>query len=415
MRNSTACRAGSPRLDTVHTYRELFRAPEFTPFFLASSVQVAAQTMSSLALGTLIYSATGSPLLSALAIFGPSLTQVIGASMLLSASDRLPPRAVMSGLSLVFAAGTAALAVPGAPVWAAFVIVACLGVGASLAAAVRYGLLNEVAAEAGYVLGRSVLNMSVGAMQICGFAAGGVLITALSPRGTLLVGAALYAAGATVARFGLTRRPARATGRPSVRDTWRINARLWSSTARRYVYLALWVPNGLIVGCESLFVACAPRDSGLLFVAAAAGMLAGDTLAGRFIPSRWRERLGTPLRVVLAAPYLIFAARPELPIAATAVAVASVGFCASLLLQERLMELTPDELSGQAQGLASSGTMAMQGVGAVVAGVIAQRTSPATAMVTMAVISLAVTVILTPGLRPAARVPEPGSVPQTAR
>jgi membrane protein implicated in regulation of membrane protease activity len=69
------------------------------------------------------------------------------------------------------------------------------------------------------------------------------------------------------------------------------------------------------------------------------------------------------------------------------------------------MELTPDELSGQAQGLASSGTMAMQGVGAVVAGVIAQRTSPATAMVTMAVISLAVTVILTPGLRPAARSP----------
>jgi predicted MFS family arabinose efflux permease len=415
MRNSTACRVGSPRLDTVHTYRELFRAPEFTPFFLASSVQVAAQTMSGLALGTLIYSATGSPLLSALAIFGPSLTQVIGASTLLSASDRLPPRAVVSGLSLVFAAGTAALAVPGAPVWAAFVIVACLGVGASLAAAVRYGLLNEVAAEAGYVLGRSVLNMSVGAMQICGFAAGGVLITALSPRGTLLVGAALYAAGAAVARFGLTRRPARATGRPSVRDTWRINACLWSSTARRYVYLALWVPNGLIVGCESLFIAYAPRDGGLLFVAAAAGMLAGDTLAGRFIPSRWRERLGTPLRVVLAAPYLIFAARPELPIAVTAVAVASVGFCASLLLQERLMELTPDELSGQAQGLASAGTMAMQGVGAVVAGVIAQRTSPATAMVTMAVISLAVTVILTPGLRPAARAPKPGSVPQTAR
>jgi hypothetical protein len=123
----------------VHTYRELFRAPEFTPFFLASSVQVAAQTMSSLALGTLLYSATGSPLLSALAIFGPSLTQVIGASTMLSASDRLPPRAVMTGLSLVFAAGTAALAVPGAPVWVAFAIVACLGAGASLAGAVRYG------------------------------------------------------------------------------------------------------------------------------------------------------------------------------------------------------------------------------------------------------------------------------------
>jgi predicted MFS family arabinose efflux permease len=361
---------------------------------------VAAQTMSSLALGTLIYSATGSPLLSALAMFGPSLTQVVGASTLLSASDRLPPRAVMSGLSLAFAAGTAALAIPGVPVWAAFGIVSCLGLGSSLAGAVRYGLLNEVVAGAGYLLGRSVLNMSVGAMQICGFAAGGVLITALSPRGTLLVGAALYAAGAAAARFGLTRRPARAAGRPSVSETWRGNARLWSSTARRYVYLALWLPNGLIVGCESLFVAYAPRHAGLLFVSAAAGMLAGDTLTGRFIPSRWRERLGAPLRVVLAAPYLIFAARPALPLAVAAVVVASVGYCASLLLQERLMTLIPDELSGQALGLASSGMLAMQGVGAALAGAVAQRSSPGAAMATMAVLSLVITLILAPGLRP---------------
>src|SRR5580658_10473071 len=167
----------------MRTYRELFRTPEFTPFFLATSVQVAAQTVSSLALATLIYAATRSPLLSALAMFGPSLTQVIGAGTLLSAADRLPPRAVMSGLSLAFAAGTAALAIPGVPVWADFAIVSCLGLGASLAGAVRYGLLNQVVARTDYLLGRSVLNMSVGTMQICGFAAGGVLVTTLSPRG----------------------------------------------------------------------------------------------------------------------------------------------------------------------------------------------------------------------------------------
>jgi len=385
------------------------------PFFLIISVQVAAQTMSSLALGTLIYSATGSPLLSALAMFGPSLTQVIGASTLLSASDRLPPRAVMTGLSLAFAAGTGALAVPGVPVWAAFVIVSCLGLGASLGGAVRYGLLNEIVAAEGYLLGRSVLNMSVGAMQICGFAAGGVLMTTLSPRGVLLVGAALYVTAAAGVRFGLTGRPARSAGRPSVRDTWLINARIWSSTARRYTYLALWVPNGLIVGCESLFVPYAPRHGGLLFASAAAGMLAGDTLAGRFVPYHWRERLGAPLRVVLAAPYLIFAARPALPVAVAAVVIASVGYCASLLLQERLIALTPDELSGQALGLASSGTLAMQGVGAAVAGAVAQHSSPGAAMATMAAASLAVTLVLAPGLRPAAGDRDARSVRQPAR
>jgi MFS family permease len=387
----------------VRTYRELFRTPEFTPFFVASCVQVAAQTMSGLALATLIYAATGSPLLAALAMFGPSITQVIGAATLLSAADRLPPRAMMTCLSLAFAIGTAVLAIPGVPVWEDFAIVSFLGLGASLGGAVRYGLLNKVVGQGGYLLGRSMLNMSVGAMQICGFAAGGVLLTLLSPRTILLLGAVLYIAGAVVVRSGLTRRPAQAAGRPSVKDTWRTNAQLWSDPARRYIYVALWVPNGLIVGCESLFVAYAPRHSGLLFVSAAAGMLAGDTLAGRFIPARWRENLGAPLRVLLASPYLVFAVRPGLAVAAAVVVVASLGYCASLLLQERLITLVPEELSGQALGLASSGTLAMQGVGAAVAGTVAQWTSPATAMATMAAISLAVTVILAPGLRPAVR------------
>jgi predicted MFS family arabinose efflux permease len=388
--------------EAVRTYRELFAVPEFQPLFWTSSVQTAALTIGDLALATLIYDRTGSPLLSALAMFGPSLTQLIGASTLLAAADRLPPRALTCGLTLAFAAGTAALAVPGLPVWAAFVILAVLGLGAALGGAVRYGLLNDVVAADGYLLGRSVLNMSVGAMQIGGFAAGGLLVVTLTPRVTLLVSAGLLVFGAVIARFGLRRRAPRAAGRASVRDTWRVNRRLWSSPARRYVYLAQWLPNGLIVGCESLFVSYAPRHAGLLFVCAAAGMLAGDTLAGRFIAERWRQRLGAPLRLLLAAPYLLFALPLPLPLplAAAAIVAASVGYCATLLLQERLMALTPDELSGQALGLASSGMMAMQGVGAALAGGVAQLTSPGTAMAVMAAASLIITLTLAPGLRP---------------
>jgi predicted MFS family arabinose efflux permease len=399
-RETLAVAGPDAEAEAVRTYRELFAVPEFKPLFWTSSVQVAAQTISGLALATLIYDRTGSPLLSALAMFGPSLTQLIGASTLLAAADRLPPRALNSGLTLTFAAGTAALALPGLPVWASFAILAVLGLGASLAGAVRYGLLNDVVAADGYLLGRSVLNMSVGAMQIGGFAIGGLLVITLTPRGTLLVSAGLFVLGAVIARFGLKWRPARAAGRASIRDTWRVNRRLWSSPARRYVYLAQWLPNGLIVGCESLFVSYAPRHAGLLFVCAAAGMLAGATLAGRFITPRWRERLGAPLRLLLAAPYLLFALPIPLPLAAAAIVAASVGYCATLLLQERLMALTPDELSGQALGLASSGMMAMQGVGAALAGLVAQLTSPGTAMAVMAAASLVITLALAPGLRP---------------
>jgi MFS family permease len=385
----------------MRMYRELFRAAEFTPLFLMSSVQVAAQTVTGLALGTLIYQATRSPLLSALSMFGPSLAQVIGAATLLSAADRMSPRATMTGISLVFGLGTAALAIPGLPVWGAFAVVGSLGMIAALGGGVRYGLLNEILPPDAYLLGRSVLNMSVGIMQICGFAAGGVLVITLSPRGSLLAGAGLDLAAAAIARFGLSRRPSRAAGRLSISQTWRNNARLWSSAPRRYVYLALWVPNGLIVGCESLFIAYAPRHAGLLFAFAALGMLIGDTLTGRFIPQGWRDRLGAPLRLLLAAPYLIFAFRPPLALAVVIVVLASIGYSATLLLQQRLLALTPDDLTGHALGLHYSGMLAMQGVGAALAGAVAQRTSPTTAMAVMAAVSVAVTLALAPGLRSA--------------
>ncbi|MGY3064403.1 putative MFS family arabinose efflux permease [Streptomyces sp. TE3672] len=386
----------------MRTYRELFRTPQFGPLFATSAVQVAASTTSGLALGTLVYAATDSPLLAALSMFGSSLAQVIGATVLMSAADRLPPRAAMTGMALAFGLATAVLAVPGLPLPVVFAIILAEGAVAAVGGGVRYGLLNEVLPKDGYLLGRSVLNMCSGLMQIGGFALGGLLVATLSARGTLLVAAALYLAGAVVARFGLARRPPRSAGRPSAAETWRINAVLWSSGPRRRVYLALWVPNGLIVGCESLFVPYAPEHAGLLFAFAALGMLVGDTVAGRFVARHRRGRLATPLQLLLAAPYLLFVARPALPAALALAALASVGFAASLLFQERLMALVPDEFTGQALGLHSSGMLTMQGVAAALAGTVAQWTSPATAMTVMAAASIAVTLALTAAGRRAA-------------
>lgn len=236
-------------------------------------------------------------------------------------------------------------------------------------------------------------------MQIAGYATGGVLVALLSPRWCLLLSALLYVLAAAGVRLGLTARAPRASGRPSVAATWRTNALLWSSRPRRTVYLALWIPNGLVVGCESLFVSYAPESAGTLFACAALGMLAGDVTVGRLIPPARRARLGVPLLMLLAAPYAFFVLGPPVPLAALAVALASVGFGASLIQQERLMELTPDELSGHALGLHSAGMLTLQGVSATLAGSVAQLTSPATAMAVMAVSSLAVTVCLARGLR----------------
>ncbi|MFJ8505662.1 MFS transporter [Streptomyces avermitilis] len=382
----------------MRSYSDLFRTREFTPLFVSSCFRTAASTVSGLALGTLVYRATDSPLLSALSMFGPSLAQVVGATTLLSAADRLPPRATVAGIALAFALGTAAMAAPGLPVWTIFVLLLLLGLVQSLGGGVLWGLLNEILAKEGYLLGRSVFNMMSGVAQITGYATGGVLVALLSPRVTLLAAAALYLASALTARLGLTRRAPRTSGRPSVAQTWRTNARLFSSPERRTLYLLLWIPNGLIVGCESLFVSYAPSRAGVLFAFAAFGMFVGDVMTGRFLAPRVRARLGIPFLLLLATPYLLFAFRPGVALAAACAAVASIGFGSSLIQQERLVALIPDELSGHGLGLHTAGMLTMQGVSAALAGGVAQLTSPGTAMTVMAAASITVTLTLAPPL-----------------
>ncbi|MER7274359.1 MFS transporter [Dactylosporangium sp. NPDC000244] len=383
----------------MRTYRELFATAEFRALFATVSAQVAAQTVSGIALATLVYGRTGSPLLSALSMFGSSFAQVVGAATLLSATDRLPPRAALTGLAAFTALTTAALALPGLPIGAVLAVVLVQGLAASIGGGVRFGLLSEIVPPQGYLLGRSLLNMSVGAMQIAGFATGGLLLAAATPSSVLLIGAALNLLAAIVARLGLSARAPRAAGRPSIRATWRGNRELLSSPARRAVYIGLWVPNGLIVGCEALFVPYSPGSAGALFVAAALGMLAGDVLAGRLLPARLRRPLTTPVQLLLAVPYLLFAATPPLWAAIAVAAVASIGYCGSLLLQDRLVELTPPELRGHSLGLHSSGMFTMQAVGATLAGAVAQLMPPGRAMAAMAVASIVVSLLLARAFR----------------
>jgi predicted MFS family arabinose efflux permease len=391
----------------MRSYSDLFRTREFTPLFLSSALNSAASTIGGLAVGTLVYKATDSPLLSAVSMFGPQLAQVVGATTLLSAADRLAPRATLTGIALSFAVGTALMATPGLPVRGLFLLIFVLGLVSSLGGGVRWGLLNEILSKDGFLLGRSVMNMVAGLAQITGYATGGVLVAVLSPRITLASAAALYLAAALVTRLGMTRRAPRATGRASIAQTWRTNALLWSSPPRRTTYLLLWIPNGLIVGCESLYVSYAPDRAGLLFAFAAFGMFVGDVTTGRFIPPAVRGRLGIPFLLLLATPYLPFALGPGVAVAAGAVALASVGFGASLIQQERLMALTPDELSGHALGLHSSGMLTMQGVSAALAGTVAQLTSPATAMTVMAITSLIATLLISgPRQRPEVSTPQ---------
>ncbi|MGN6688256.1 MAG: MFS transporter [Actinomycetales bacterium] len=170
----------------------------------------------------------------------------------------------------------------------------------------------------------------------------------------------------------------------------------------RPIYLMMWVPNGLIVGCEAVFVPYAGQHAGWLFGAAAAGMLVGDIVVGRFVHDPRRDRLVIPLRVLLAAPFIAFWLHPPLWLACLLAALAASGYSAALPIQERLVAHTPPEARGQVFGLASTGLMLGQAAGALVAGTVAQALgggSPAAgrAMLVMAILSLTATAAIAKG------------------
>jgi predicted MFS family arabinose efflux permease len=378
------------------TYRALLGNREFTGLYASFTLTVAASTLSGFALATLVDRQTGSPFLTAVSMYGATFATVLGAMTLMSVADGNRPRRTLVALQCVSLLGVAAQAVPGLPLAVRFALLLVLGFFQSLGTGTRMGLLAEVVPASAYVPARSLMNITSGGMAVLGYALGAVLLRYLSPQDVFVAATALTGAGLVVVATTVRERSIRPPRRPGLRQTWTANTALLSRSGPRALLLNLWVPNGLIVGCEALFISYAPDHAGVLLAAGSAGMLLGDLTVGRLLTAERRRRCAFALRLLLAAPYLLFALHPPLPVATAAVFVAGAGFAATLPLQERLLTLTPDPVRGQVQGVESAGRMTWQGIGAALAGGIAQHLAPATTITALAAVSVTVTVLSRP-------------------
>lgn len=387
----------------MHTYRELFGIREFRVLFGLRAVVITGVVVSSLAIGTVIYRVTGSPLLTSLALFGGPLVQLLTSHFLLAGSDLLRPRTAMV-ISATTAGGTDLLQLlPGLTWPIRFVILAAGYVVLAATSGTVVALLSDIVPREAFVLARSTLNITVGGMQIVGNGVGAILLIWLSGRDLFWISGTVTLAGALAARIGLRDHPPRASGKVVAR-TRAVNRMLLGSAAVRPIYLMIWIPNGLVVGCEALYIPYAGGHAGYLFAATATGMLAGDVVIGRFLPEDRRDRLIVPLRILLALPFIAFAWQPVLGVAAALGMVGAFGYPASLPLQERLVSHTAADSRGQVFGLAGTGLMVGQALGAAIAGGVADllgagSTAAGRTMTVMAVLSLLATALIVPGLR----------------
>lgn len=378
------------------SYRALLRNREFAGLYASFTLTVAASTLSGFALSTLVHDQTHSPFLTAVSMYGTTFAAVLGALTLMSVADGRCPRRTILVLQCLSLVGVAAQAIPGLPLPARFGLLLLLGFFQSLGTGTRLGLLAEVVPTTAYALARSLMNITSGGMAILGYAIGAVLLRYLSAQDVFIVAAVLTGLGLAVVTTTVREHSIRLTRRPGLRQTWATNTALFSHPGQRALLLNLWVPNGLIVGCEALFLSYASDHAGALLAAGSVGMLLGDLTVGRLLTADQRRRYAFALRLLLAAPYLLFAIHPPMLVLAAAVFAASAGFAATLPLQEQLLKLTPGPVLGQVQGVESAGRMTWQGLGAAIAGGIAQHLTPGTAITVIAAVSVAITVVSRP-------------------
>jgi hypothetical protein len=382
----------------VTTYRQLFGVGEFRALFAAQLFGAGAMTAQGLALSVLIYSRTGSPLLAAVAYLGGYVPQAVGVAAFSSVADRVAPRALLVGSDVVRAGSFALIATDVLPVAAVLAVIMVCGFGYGAVGGVRYLILRDMLPADDYILGRSTLNVAVGGMQIVGYAMSGTLLALVGPVAALWTAAAMAVVAVAVDRLGLRSRPARRVGRPSVTASWQANRLVLADRRLRRLLAAQWLPNGLIVGAEALYVPYAGHRAVFLFIAAAVGMLVGDLLIGRCVSTARRPQLSTALYLLLAAPYVGFLAHPPIAIATALVAVASLGYGGTLGVQQLFADEVAPEQQGQAFSLASAGQLSSQGVAAWGVGGLAETMPTGAAMATTAALSIVITLMIVRGV-----------------
>ncbi|MGW6278676.1 MFS transporter [Kribbella sp. NPDC055071] len=361
-------------------FRAALGVPEFRGVWLGEALSQVGDQLARVALSVLVFDRTGSAALAALTL-GLSYTPAfIGSALLSGLADRLPRREVMIGCDLICVALVVLMAVPGMPL--AVVCAAMAGValvGGPFRAA-RLALLPEMLTGEAYVSALAIRSMTIQTAQLLGFAAGGLAVALLNPRVALLVDAATFLCSALILRITVRRRPAPAGGvRRSFWSSMADGAQVIRSIPGLPALYILGMLAGLYIGPEGLAAAwvaelhAPPVTIGLLMGAPAAGLVLGAWLFTRYVDPAHRPRWTGPLAVGAGAVLMLCFVKPGVVLVLVILVLSGVFTAYQVQVGATFGRETPAEHRAQVMGLLNSGVLTAQGLGVLLAGLLADR------------------------------------------
>ena len=197
-------RERSQRADgNVVTFGSLFRNRSFTVLFVAGTQSQFGDQLARVALSVLVFSRTGSGLLTATTYALTFLPAFLGGLFLAGLADTQPRRGLLVTCDLLRAALFALMAIPSVPLWvlASLLVVAVL-VGAPYNAA-EPAIVADLFTGPAYQTAVGLRTATSQAMQLVGFAFGGVIVAVTGANTALVIDAITFACAAVLVRLGL--------------------------------------------------------------------------------------------------------------------------------------------------------------------------------------------------------------------
>ncbi|MQA84126.1 MAG: MFS transporter [Streptosporangiales bacterium] len=384
------------------TYGQVFAIREFRALWGAQVLSLLGDQLAQVALAVLVYNRTGSPLLTALTYALTYLPPILGGPLLAGLADVLPRRQVMIVTDLIRALLVGLMAIPGTPFPVLCVLLFFTVLLSAPFSAARAAILPDVLPGDRYVLGSAVTNITNQAAQVVGFLTGGGIVALLGTHQALALDAATFLASALVLRAWLAERsaPGRSEGRPSLLANVAAGTRLVFGDRRlRALVSFAWlcgfyvVPEGLAAPYAAA-LGGGPVTVGLLMAAMPIGTVVGLFAFGRFVSPPRRLRMMGTLALLASAPLVFSALQPALPVTLALWVLAGAGSSYQLAANTAFMITVPPSDRGQAFGLVQPGMLAAQGLGIVLAGMVAEFVGPELTVALFGMAGLSVTAVL---------------------
>jgi MFS family permease len=367
------------------SYREVFAIGEFRALWTAQVLSYGGDQFAQVAIAILVYGRTKSPFLTALAYALTYLPPIAGGPLLSGLADLFPRRRVMITCDLLRMGTVGLMAIPSMPLAPLCVLLFCTVLAGAPFSSARTALMPDVLPGDKFVLGSAVGNITFQLSQIVGFVAGAAVVATLNPHRTLAVDALTFCLSALIVAVGVKPRPAPEREGDTRHSLWAISADgvriVFGNPVLRTLLGFGWLAGFAIVpeGLAAPYAHSLHRGTlvvGLLMAATPLGTVIGVFCFGRLVGPSARLRMMGWLAMLSCAPLIVSAWHPPLWTVLSLWVLAGVGGAYQLAAAAAFVQALAPGARARAFGLAQSGLYAVQGLGILAGGLVAQETSP---------------------------------------